>query len=81
MKSNDPTLRRTNGRLLMSMQRTTTFKTLAIAAMLSSSCIAQSNDIHRFNQQDINEDGFLSGSEIGPFRKLDLDGNGRITRQ
>lgn len=44
-------------------------------------CPAQSTDLQRFVQQDQNEDGFLSGNEIGPFRKLDADGNGRITRE
>ncbi len=58
-----------------------TFKTIAIAVSLTSSSNAQSNDLQRFIQQDTNEDGFLSGSEIGPFLKLDVDGNGRVTRQ
>ena len=65
----------------MSVQLIPTLKTLAITALLSSPCIAQSNDLQRFIQQDTNEDGFLSGNEIGIYRKLDTDGNGKVTRQ
>jgi formylglycine-generating enzyme required for sulfatase activity len=44
-------------------------------------CFGQSDEMKTFQQLDQNEDGFLSGTEIGSLRKLDADGNGRITRQ